>query len=135
MGKLGFYPVLSIAIFRYQDYENAEYTFFVHAFDVYLSNLVDVSYEGIIQQIKEYKINNLLNLGEMVATETFFEKVEKKGRLEGREEGLQEGQEKLIIDIYQKTGWSAKEISGITSFTEAYIQSIIDKFEKNKIEN
>lgn len=124
-----------LAILRYNDYENEETTFFIHAFDIYLSNIVDISFAEIEKQIEEYKYNNLLNSGEMVAKESFLQKFEKKIHQEGRQEGRQEGQEKMIMDIYQKTGWSAKQISGITSFTEGYIQSVIDKFEKKKMDN
>lgn len=108
----------------YPNFENEETSFFIHAFGVYLSTIAgDISEEEIIIQLENISKNPLKST-DMLASERFLKSLEKKGAQEGRQE--------TIINIYKETGWSAKKIAEITKFSEAYIQSIIDNFDKVK---
>ncbi len=60
-----------------------------------------------------------------------LDEIRKEERQEGRQEGRQEERDSLIMDIRRKMGFSAEQIANITSFSVEYIQSVIDKFEKN----
>ncbi len=64
----------------------------------------------------------------MVATERFLAKLKN----EGRQEALQEERERTVLSIYRKKGWSAIEIADfLEDYSIEFVQSIIDKFEKD----
>lgn len=107
-------------LLHYNSYETDETTFFIHAFGVYLSAIAGkMPIDEVHKQLNK-------NPEDMVLTERFLAQYKNKGLKEGR----QEERETLILNIYQKKGWSASQIADITDFDTAYIQSVIDKFEK-----
>ena len=126
-----------IWLLNYPSTENDETATFIHSFGVYLSAITGgITDEEIRRQLDEIESKSLNPEEIMVATERFLDNLKKEAskvaRQQGLEQGLEQGQITLILDIYQKTGWSAAQIADITSFTAAYIQSVIDKHEKEE---
>jgi predicted transposase YdaD len=73
-------------------------------------------------------LKRILKSEDMLASERFLKSLKREGRQEGRQEERQE----VVLNIYIETGWTSKKIAEITKFSEAYIQSVIDKFDKGK---
>ncbi len=111
--------------------ENDEISFFIDAFDLYLSTLTD---GGITRTEYEEQSNKikLLNPKAMVATESFLKRFKKEIRQEVRQEVRQEERERIVLNIFRKKGWSAIEIADfLEDYSIEFIQSVIDKFEEN----
>ena len=122
-----------IWLLNYPSTENDETATFIHSFGVYLSAIIGgITDEEIRRQLDEIESKSLNQEEIMVATERFLDNLKKEASKEARQEGRQERQIALILDIYKKTNWSAKQISDITSFTATYIQSVIDEYEKKE---
>jgi predicted transposase/invertase (TIGR01784 family) len=110
----------------YSDEENDIILGFIKALDIYLSTQTG---GGIpkAEYDRQYYFLKSLNPEKMSTTEWFFEKYKKEGRQEGR----QEEREHTILNFYRIKGWSVEQIADAMLLSNEYVQSVIDKFEKN----
>lgn len=119
--------------------ENDDISWFINAFDLYLSTQTDGGITHTEYEEQRSKLK-LLNPKAMVATESFLQRFKKElrrealqeGRQEGRQEARQEERERIVLNIFRKKGWSAIEIADfLEDYSIEFVQSVIDKFEKN----
>ncbi|MBL7814673.1 MAG: hypothetical protein JNL70_06675 [Saprospiraceae bacterium] len=75
---------------------------------------------------------NVLGISEILEEikQDYAKEALEKGMEKGMEKGIERGREELIMNIYNKMGFNALQISNMTDLSVSYIQSIIDKHTK-----